>query len=88
LFEFEGDVKKIRHILYRCQATRPTIEGKTVEDKTEVQTSNLNFTASPLEVNGMNIVKAKASEDISKEKYDSWYTTAPTFQIFGETEVE
>jgi len=88
LFEFEGDVKKIRHILYRCQATRPTIEGKTVEDKTDVQTSNLNFTASPLEVNGMNIVKAKASEDISKEKYDSWYTTAPTFPIFGETEVE
>lgn len=88
LFEFEGDVKKIRHILYRCQATRPTIEGKTVEDKTEVQTSNLNFTASPLEVNGMNIVKAKASEDISKEKYDSWYTTAPTLPTFGEIEVE
>lgn len=88
LFEFEGDVKKIRHILYRCQATRPTIEGKTVEEKTEVQTSNLNFTASPLEVNGMNIVKAKASEDISKEKYDSWYTTAPTLPTFGEIEVE
>lgn len=70
LFEFDGDVKKIRHVLYNCTAARPNIESATKEDDIEVQTETLAITASPLK-NGT--VKAKTTDDVSDETYKGWY---------------
>ena len=70
LFEFDGDVKKIRHVLYNCAASRPSIESQTNEDEIEVQTETLSITATPLE-NGY--VKAKTGDDTTDEVYQNWY---------------
>ena len=70
LFEFDGDVKKIRHVLYNCSAARPTIESATNEDEIEVQTETLSITASPL---AGGYVKARTSDDTAEEAYNSWY---------------
>ena len=70
LFEFDGDQKHIRHVLYNCSASRPSIEGKTNEDSREVQTETLTIKATPL-ASGM--VKAKSGNATSAAAYNNWY---------------
>lgn len=70
LFEFDGDQKHIRHVLYNCAASRPGIEGKTNEDSREVQTETLTINATPLS-GGM--VKAKTGNTTSAAVYNNWY---------------
>lgn len=71
LFEFDGDVKKIRHVIYNCIATRPNLESATKEEEIEVKTETLSIKASPL-ANG--IVKARTSEETGAAEYDAWYS--------------
>lgn len=47
MFEFDGDKNKSRHVLFNVTATRPSIGSKTKEDKTDVNTQELSFTAAP-----------------------------------------
>lgn len=71
LFEFDGDKRHIRHVLYNCSASRPGIEGKTNEESREVQTETLTIKATPLS-NGM--VKAKTGDETDEDTYNNWYT--------------
>lgn len=70
LFEFDGDVKKIRHVMYNCSASRPKIESKTNEESKEVQTETLTIKARPL-ANGF--VKAKTGDKTVGAVYADWY---------------
>ena len=72
LFEFDGDVKKIRHVLYNCSAARPNIESATNEEEVEVQTETLAITAAPL-ANGY--VKARTGDSTTDTVYTGWYTS-------------
>ena len=72
LFEFDGDVRKIRHVMYNCSASRPTIASKTNEENKEVQTETLTVKARPM-ANGF--VKAKTGDNTTAEVYNNWYKT-------------
>lgn len=72
LFEFDGDINKIRHVLYSCTAARPKIEAETNEEEIKVKTETLSIKASPL-MNGL--VKARTVDATTETVYNNWYKT-------------
>lgn len=74
-FEFAGDVKRTRHVLYNCTAERPSIAGHTKEESTEAQTETLSLSCGAVYNAALerNIVKSKAYEGDSQ--YANWYSS-------------
>lgn len=70
IFEFNGDVKATRHVLYRCTCTRPGVSGNTTEGTKDPATDTATLTAVPLD-DGR--VKAKTTENTDAEVYNGWY---------------
>ena len=71
LFEFDGDVKCIRHVLYCCSAARPSIESETKEDNIEPGTEKLSITADP---RSDGLVKARTGDTTDATTYAGWYS--------------
>lgn len=65
MFQFEGDVKATRHVLYNCTATRPTISGSTTEETIEPQTETVTITGVAIHNAALDkdLVKARCPED-------------------------
>ena len=72
LFEFDGDVRVIRHVMYNCTASRPSIESETKEDTIEPGTETLSLTADPRED---GLVKSRTGDTTSADTYQNWYKT-------------
>lgn len=75
LFEFDGDVRCIRHVLYNCTASRPSIESETKEDTIEPGTEKLSLTADPRED---GLVKSRTGDSTS----EALITTGTSRSIF------
>jgi phi13 family phage major tail protein len=73
LFEFDGDTKAVRHLLYHCSVSRPSLNSATKTETTEPQTMELNMTAAPRPTDGM--VKRSTTDLTPALVYDAWYTT-------------
>lgn len=72
LFEFDGDVNCIRHVLYNCTSSRPAIESETKEDAIEPGTEKLSITADP---RADGLVKARTGDSTDTTTYSNWYKT-------------
>ena len=83
LFEFTGDKKAMRHCLFYCQASRPTIEGETKGESAEVKTESISFNA--MAIPGPNIIKKRSTDATDATAYNNWYqsVTIPEFTTEG-----
>lgn len=71
LFEFDGDVKAVRHALYNVTVSRPGMSGETKTETTEPGTQELSFVAAPT---AEGVVKRQTTSAASEELYNAWYT--------------
>ena len=75
LFQFEGDDKATRHVIYNCVASRPAVSGSTKEESVEPQTETIDINATSIYVAAVpaNVVKARAAKDTTA--YSSFFST-------------
>ena len=70
MFEFDGDKRKTRHVLYNCKASRPNLEGETKNNTTTPKTESLPVIVKPLPD---MTVKARTNEKTPDTVYNGWY---------------
>lgn len=73
MFEFAGDVKAVRHVIYNCTANRPNVASSTKTATAEPNENELTFVASPRETD--YAVKTKTTDTTPAPIYDAWYAT-------------
>ena len=81
LFEFDGDVRKIRHCMYQCTASRPSVSSQTKESSITPVTETLNLTA---DARSDGLVKSKTGEDTNDATYTNWYKSVYIPQVTEE----
>lgn len=89
LFEFDGDVNKVRHIMYNVLADRPSVTGSTRTKTKEPQTESMNIAARPAIDTGD--VKAKCLQ--TSNAYETFFggvylKNAPANSITGPLEFD
>ena len=74
LFQFEGDQRAKKHVIYNCTATRQSIEGETKGENIDPKTETLSLRAAPIHIAAINkdIVKAKTTDTTDSTTYSGW----------------
>lgn len=77
LFQFEGDAKATRHVLYNCTAARPSVSGETKGENKEPQTESSTITATSVynESLDKDIIKAECTESSDADVYSNWFSS-------------
>ena len=84
LFEFDGDKKTIRHVMYNCSvSSRPTVESKTKEGTNEPGTETLSLTADARED---GLIKARTGSDTVDKTYQDWYKNVYVPEVTAEAQ--
>ena len=71
MFEFDGDIKAVRHCLYYCTVTRPSISSATKTESAEPQTQELTVISAPRPEDG--VVKRSTTAETPDGVYNAWY---------------
>jgi phi13 family phage major tail protein len=72
MFQFDGDVKATRHVLYHCTVARPSVSSATKTEATEPQTKELSLVSAP---RPDGVVKRSTTDETPAVTYDAWFTT-------------
>ena len=74
LFQFEGDTKAVKHVVYNCIASRPSVSGNTKEASISPETETINLTATSIYVSALNkdIVKSRTTDSTDSTTYSGW----------------
>src|SRR5690625_3433039 len=78
MFQFLGDQKARRHVMFNCNAQRPGLNSQTKTESVEPNTIELNYKATPIMINERPIVKASTTHQTSQAIYNTWFNTVYT----------
>ena len=80
MFQFEGDEKATRHVVYNCVASRPNTNGSTKEASIEPQTETVDITATSVynATLDKDIVKARTGDETDATTYSGWFAEVYT----------
>jgi phi13 family phage major tail protein len=76
MFEFDGDQKAVRHVLYNCTVARPSLTSATKTETAEPSTQELTLVAAPRTIDG--VVKRSTTSETPDTVYNGWYTAVYT----------
>lgn len=74
LFQFEGDKKATRHVMYNCTAARANVSGQTKEENATPQTETCSISSTSIYVPALqkNLAKAETNPDTDETTYAGW----------------
>lgn len=75
LFQFEGDKKATRHVMYNCTATRPATGSETKGESVDPQTETVTINAGTIYIEAIDkdIPKAETTETTQAATYNGWF---------------
>lgn len=71
MFEFDGDVKAVRHLLTYCTVSRPGASSSTKTETIEPTTQEITLVASSRPSD--SVIKYSTTAETTTSVYDTWY---------------